>query len=794
MPGPSQPWDLSGDPRESTVDLPRLDLAGLADYFAGGPAADLDRSGGSGLAAPSSLGPQSSPDALLAGTELPRRPGLTERAELPRRPGLSESSGLTRPARLPESTGLTRPARLPESTGLTGPARLPEPPGLLEPLPDPDLGRFSTPNRGPEPTAFLDPYASPDVPAQPPPTRADEPGIPAASSPAAANSPPASDPAANASSAVAAGAGPGMSAVANDAHEWDEPAPHEWDEPAPPATASAQPDAIADLRPAQALVSERPPAVAPPGIIAAEPVQRPSTGFGSPDRATAGSHADLRSRLARLPAGHPSSPYDDGGQGRPAPTRLRQLELGVPAPERELPERSAPDISAAAGTDHEPASVARNHADRPQHAESDQAESDRAASAPDSEAGQLAAADMDMHDVESRRTPPHRPSPDDAAVDREAPFPVRNGDGQRSARSEWADPYAHGNGHPADGRPADLALGPWQGGALAPRLSGLEGLSARGGNGHRNGHTSGDRQRATHLGPEPLDRAPRSPASREGARDLRDPTARDAARRDAPDPRDPAGRDAARRETVQHQTIEPGAARLDSRTRRSPEPDARQPRAIAAAAEDLRAMVDRTLASCRTAEGRNVFGSYGSSGLTPAIQRIAAQLPYGGLAPGSEADSLKSPDRLAAKLARLIARYPGRTPEELAAAISDVVRYAFTFETADYVDGTWLVHRRFKAHGFELEARRNRWESPECKGIFTQWRDPAHNLAFEVQFHTTASWAVVQRTYDAYVLITDPATPPAERARLRARQVSAAAAASAPPNWTEIGDFRLDPR
>jgi hypothetical protein len=778
MPGPTQPWDQSGDPRESTVDLPRLDLAGLADYFAGGPAADLDRSGGSGLAAPSSLGPQSSPDAPRPGTELPRRPGLTERPGLPRRPGLSESSGLTRPARLPESTGLTRPARLPE------------PAELLEPLPDPDLGRFSTPSRGPEPTAFLDPYAGPDVPAQPPPPRAVEPEIPAASSPAAANSPPASDPAANASSAVATGAGPGVSAVANDAHEWDEPGPHEWDEPAPPATATARPDAFADLRPAQAAVSERPPAVAPPGIIAAEQVQRPSTGFGSPDRATAGSHADLRSRLARLPAGHPSSPYDDGGQGRPAPTRLRQLELGVPAPERELSERSAPDIRAAADTDHEPASVARNDADRPQHAESDQAESDRAESD---------RAESDRADA----------APDSESVDREAPFPARNGDGQRSARSEWADPYAHGNGHSADGRPADLALGPWQG-ARAPRLSGLEGLSARSGNGHRNGHTSSDRQRPTHLDPEPLDRAPRSPASREGARDPRDPAtgeaarrdapdprdpaARDAARRDAPDPRDPAARDAARRDTVQHQTIEPGAPRLDSRPRRSPQPDARQPRAVAAAAEDLRALVDRTLASCRTAEGRNVFGSYGSSGLTPAIQRIAAQLPYGGLAPGSEADSLKSPDRLAAKLARLIARYPGRTPEELAAAISDVVRYAFTFETADYVDGTWLVHRRFKAHGLELEARRNRWESPECKGIFTQWRDPAHNLAFEVQFHTTASWAVVQRTYDAYVLITDPATPPAERARLRARQVSAAAAASAPPNWTEIGDFRLDPR
>ena len=39
MPGPSQPWDQSGDPRENTVDLPRIDLAGLTGYRRGAAAA-----------------------------------------------------------------------------------------------------------------------------------------------------------------------------------------------------------------------------------------------------------------------------------------------------------------------------------------------------------------------------------------------------------------------------------------------------------------------------------------------------------------------------------------------------------------------------------------------------------------------------------------------------------------------------------------------------------------------------------------------------------------------------------
>jgi len=63
-----------------------------------------------------------------------------------------------------------------------------------------------------------------------------------------------------------------------------------------------------------------------------------------------------------------------------------------------------------------------------------------------------------------------------------------------------------------------------------------------------------------------------------------------------------------------------------------------------------------------------------------------------------------------------------------------------------------------------------------------------------VQFHTPASWDVLQRTHEAYLRITDPRTPPAERAQLRARQVAAAAATRPPPRCAEIGDFRVDAR
>ncbi len=173
---------------------------------------------------------------------------------------------------------------------------------------------------------------------------------------------------------------------------------------------------------------------------------------------------------------------------------------------------------------------------------------------------------------------------------------------------------------------------------------------------------------------------------------------------------------------------------------------------------------------------------------------MEASLPHGRLAPDTDQYTLKSPERYKEKLVRMIARHPGIPVADLAAEIYDGARYTFIFEPDDYTDGTWLVHRRLKAQGFDLEARRNRWETPEYKGIRSRWRDPAHDLAFEVQFHTPASWEVMQRTHEAYLRITDPRTSPVERAQLRARQVSAAAGMRPPARSAEIGDFRLDAR
>jgi hypothetical protein len=651
MPGSGQSWDQSQDPRENTVDLPRIDLAGLADYFRG--------------AAPP-----------------PRR---TVSAQSPQ-------------AQSPQA----------QSPQAQSPAAQSE---------------FSAMSAAAEPTT-------------------DDPQAPAVST-----------------------AGPATASAAD------------------PAEAGA---ARVSLRaePAESAQVSRPPAAAPNG------------------RPMAGSLADLRSRLARLPAGHPSSPYEDGGQARPLPTRLRQLELGLPAPGREAGDGGPGRIDV--GDSARQASVlAKVAADLDLPPEPEQAEPARELSDADPLPGRDSGKPSGSHDAGEQPA-------------------------ERRRDPQWQDPYAADpdtNGHASLENGSVSAegplLGPWPGEGA--------GLSRPAGNGNHNGNGNGrgevrpESRRADHgsLEPDRRDYGLQEDHGRQDRHDVRPERELHHPRPDQelhhprPDQeldRPDRERHHPRQERERHNPRPPrdrsdshlGSPGPDWLDPRRPEPQQRDtvqrgtPRAHVPDArpdvDGLADLVEQTLARCQAAEGRNTFGTYGSSGLTPAIHRLAAGLPAGGLAPGSEADSLKPADRFAAKLSRLIARNPTRSPADLAETISDAVRYAFAFDAADYTESTWLVHRKLKTQGFELEARRNRWQSPEHKGVFTRWRDPAHGIAFEVQFHTMASWAVAKRTHDAYSRITDPATPPGERAELRARQVAAAASAKPPPGCMEIADFRGEQR
>jgi len=205
-------------------------------------------------------------------------------------------------------------------------------------------------------------------------------------------------------------------------------------------------------------------------------------------------------------------------------------------------------------------------------------------------------------------------------------------------------------------------------------------------------------------------------------------------------------------------------------------------------------VAEETLGRCRIAEGRNVFGGYGHSGLTPAMRRVEAHLEHGSLAPDTENFTLKSADSFKKKLADLILRHPDKSAEELSLEIPDGIRYAFIVEAQHYAEATLQAHSRLKGNGFDLEVRRNCWKGPGYKGINCRWRDPAHDLVFEVQFHTGESWDAWQRAHALYEAIRDLSTPPEQRARLRAIYTDMSAAIPVPPGCTAIPDYRQEGR
>ncbi len=200
----------------------------------------------------------------------------------------------------------------------------------------------------------------------------------------------------------------------------------------------------------------------------------------------------------------------------------------------------------------------------------------------------------------------------------------------------------------------------------------------------------------------------------------------------------------------------------------------------------------RAHGQCRLAEGRSVFGSYGESGLTPAMRRIEEQLDHGELVPKTERYALKSLDRFQEKLAKLIDRFPGTDPQDLAEGIHDVVRYTFIFDVAEYVDGITQSSAWLEEYGYDLIEMKPSWDSDEYKGTNSSWRDSSGRILFEVQWHTPQSWDAKQKTHDAYEKIDRTTTPIEEVEQLRDYQRAVCATVPVPPGALDIRGYKKE--
>ena len=453
---------------------------------------------------------------------------------------------------------------------------------------------------------------------------------------------------------------------------------------------------------------------------------------GAADRPARGSTADLRQRLERLPQGHPSSPYHDDGTPKPPLARLKNLELPLPGEEREPNGGARRDASGAQVTPHT---------------------GDRAAVA-DAAAGIASYPDPDVQD----RQPVVR-EPDPAGPSREP------------ERREPADPETAGN-----------------------EPTGWDHLSAR----------ETDRPTARDRPPAQETTWGHAPESQDQP-DARDrPAAQETAWGQSPEPQDQP--DAREHEPEAHgeelvprreddldddepATQDQPAILDDQAPRPADQPDARRGENLTP--EQVRLAV-RTLGQCRLAEGRSVFGSYGDTGLTPAMRRIEDQLEHGDLVPETEKYALKSLDRFQEKLAKMIARFPGDDATDLAARIHDGIRYTFLFEADRYVDGIAETRSRLSADGHELIELKPSWDSNEYKGVNSRWRDSASGALFEIQWHTPESWDAKQKTHDAYEKIHDLTTPVDEVERLRDYQAAVCAEIPVPPGALQMRWYKKE--
>ena len=325
MPGPSQPWDQSGDPRENTVDLPRIDLAaGFSEYLRGPGSAAGTQNGAPGNhngPAGSHNGPAgASRNGANGSLSHPAGPGLTPLPEPPSHPApyAGPLPGYAEQARPPDPLPPVWQPPAPQPRASQLPASPPRASQLpTPPAPAPQLPAPRPP--APELSAPQPPAPQPAVPPPPMPySAAPRPIAPHSAEP---------DPVAPTSTAAhpAVTEQPQELARPYQATRWLDPAVEPALGPAVEPTAVLPPG----TRSGAASGYDRRADTA----VAAAPEPPPAA--YRPARPSAGSRADLRSRLSRLPDGHPSAFFDDGGIARPLPTRLRQLELGLPAPGRD---------------------------------------------------------------------------------------------------------------------------------------------------------------------------------------------------------------------------------------------------------------------------------------------------------------------------------------------------------------------------------------------------------------------------------------------------------------------------
>ncbi|MFK0293926.1 hypothetical protein ACIQU6_26140 [Streptomyces sp. NPDC090442] len=154
--------------------------------------------------------------------------------------------------------------------------------------------------------------------------------------------------------------------------------------------------------------------------------------------------------------------------------------------------------------------------------------------------------------------------------------------------------------------------------------------------------------------------------------------------------------------------------------------------------------------------------------ITESMQEIAGKADAGKLI-GLEY-RLKGEDSLKRKLATDMLEDIGMDHGQVLSGIKDSIRYTMEVPSKGYAHGVQQAINDLQAKGFENVTFKNTWNSAGYKGINSTWRDPVSGQVFELQFHTSESFAAKMDGHVLYEKERLPGVSPQEIAAIKAEQ------------------------
>jgi len=148
---------------------------------------------------------------------------------------------------------------------------------------------------------------------------------------------------------------------------------------------------------------------------------------------------------------------------------------------------------------------------------------------------------------------------------------------------------------------------------------------------------------------------------------------------------------------------------------------------------------------------------------------------------------LKSEESLKEKLWReMSGGSPELTFDEALSGIRDAIRYTLQSGDELYSSNVQTAVGELMSQGYECIKFNNSWGSADYQGINSLWRDTRTGNVFEVQFHTSDSFAAKSQTHVFYEELRLPTTSVERLVELDQIQSEIFGRVATPPGATDI--------